>query len=137
MLSRIAYFAVLFALIVGMGIGEDAPQPRLANGAPIEGALLEATADGLKMQSPKGERTYHWKYLSAGTRFRYEKGNTAETTPDRTNEAAKADSAASTNASQSNAGSAVPAGKSPAVTNSPAKSAAAPKTRAGTSPAKK
>jgi len=45
---------------------------RMANGAVIEGTVQEATPDGLVIQSKKGKYTAPWKYLSAGTRYRYE-----------------------------------------------------------------
>ena len=45
---------------------------RMANGAVIEGTVQEATPDGLMIQGEKGKYTAPWKYLSAGTRYRYE-----------------------------------------------------------------
>ena len=45
---------------------------RMANGAVIEGTVQEATPDGLVIQGEKGKYTAPWKYLSAGTRYRYE-----------------------------------------------------------------
>ena len=46
---------------------------RLANGTVFEGTLLEVTPEGLVIQGAKGKYTAAWKYLSAGTRFRYER----------------------------------------------------------------
>ena len=45
---------------------------RMANGAVIEGTMQEATPDGLVIQGEKGKYNAPWKYLSAGTRHRYE-----------------------------------------------------------------
>ncbi len=52
--------------------------PRSVNGAIIEGTVQKATTEGLVVETPKGVRTYPWKYLSAGTRFRYERPLTAK-----------------------------------------------------------
>jgi hypothetical protein len=46
---------------------------RMANGSVIEGAVQEATPEGLVIQGAKGKYTAPWKYLSAGTRYRYER----------------------------------------------------------------
>lgn len=53
---------------------EESPdiQLRTANGAVIEGSVREATPDGLVIQGGRGKYTAPWKYLSAGTRYRYE-----------------------------------------------------------------
>ncbi|MDD5676866.1 MAG: hypothetical protein PHW60_02610 [Kiritimatiellae bacterium] len=45
---------------------------RMANGTVIEGTMQEATPDGLVIQGEKNKYTAPWKYLSAGTRYRYE-----------------------------------------------------------------
>jgi len=45
---------------------------RMANGKIIEGIIQEATPDGLVIHGEKGQYTAPWKYLSAGTRYRYE-----------------------------------------------------------------
>ena len=45
---------------------------RMANGTVVEGAMQEATPDGLVIQGEKGKYTAPWRYLSAGTRYRYE-----------------------------------------------------------------
>jgi len=45
---------------------------RMANGAVITGVLKEANLDGLVFQGEKGPYAVPWKYLSAGTRYRYE-----------------------------------------------------------------
>ena len=45
---------------------------RMANGTVIEGTMQEATPDGLVIQGEKGKYNAPWKYLSAGTRHRYE-----------------------------------------------------------------
>lgn len=49
----------------------DAP-PRTVNGKVLEGVLTQATPEGLVMQTPRGSVTYPWKYLSPGTRNRFE-----------------------------------------------------------------
>lgn len=46
---------------------------RMANGTIIEGTVQEATPDGLVIKGEKGKYTAPWKYLSAGTRYRYER----------------------------------------------------------------
>ena len=51
---------------------------RLANGAPVEGAFVSAAPEGLTIQSAKGTTVLPWKYLSAGTRWRYERPMRAE-----------------------------------------------------------
>ncbi|MBU0715312.1 MAG: hypothetical protein KJ964_08150 [Verrucomicrobia bacterium] len=45
---------------------------RMANGTVIAGTVQEATPGGLVIQGEKGQYTAPWKYLSAGTRYRYE-----------------------------------------------------------------
>ena len=45
---------------------------RMANGTVIEGTMQTATPDGLVIQGERGKYTAPWKYLSAGTRYRYE-----------------------------------------------------------------
>lgn len=51
---------------------------RLANGTPVEGTFSSADPDGLTVQSSKGNLVLPWKYLSAGTRWRYERPMLAE-----------------------------------------------------------
>ena len=68
--------AILFSTVLSLNIPAaedqvDAPL-RMANGAGIEGAVQKAIPDGLVIQGEKGEYTAPWKYLSAGTRYRYE-----------------------------------------------------------------
>jgi len=50
----------------------DIPPLRMANGGIIEGTVQEAIPDGLVIQGENGRYTAPWKYLSAGTRYRYE-----------------------------------------------------------------
>jgi len=45
---------------------------RMANGTVIEGTMQEAKPEGLVIQGERGKYTAPWKYLSAGTRYRYE-----------------------------------------------------------------
>ncbi|MGI6086634.1 MAG: hypothetical protein ACOYCD_01620 [Kiritimatiellia bacterium] len=49
----------------------DAP-PRMANGKVLEGTVEQALPEGLVMQTSRGSVTYPWKYLSPGTRNRFE-----------------------------------------------------------------
>ena len=49
------------------------PPPRMANGLIIEGDVLNVSEEGLTVQSPKGVVTYPWRYLSTGTRYRYQR----------------------------------------------------------------
>jgi hypothetical protein len=46
---------------------------RMANGAAIEGTVQKATPEGLIIQGERGSYTAPWKYLSPGTRYRYER----------------------------------------------------------------
>lgn len=46
---------------------------RLANSMPLEGTFQSAAPEGLTIQTSKGVKTLPWKYLSAGTRWRYER----------------------------------------------------------------
>lgn len=68
--------AMLLVTVLSLNIlAADDPadvQLRMANGAVIEGTVQEATPDGLVIQGEKGKYTAPWKYLSAGTRQRYE-----------------------------------------------------------------
>lgn len=63
---------------------------RMANGTVIEGTMQEATPDGLVIQGEKGKYTASWKYLSAGTRYRYELPMLAEQEVARSNALKKA-----------------------------------------------
>lgn len=51
---------------------------RFANGVPVEGTFKSAAPEGLTVQTAKGIKTFPWKYLSAGTRWRYERPMLAE-----------------------------------------------------------
>jgi hypothetical protein len=46
---------------------------RLANGVPVEGTFRSAAPEGLTVQTASGNKTLPWKYLSTGTRWRYER----------------------------------------------------------------
>ncbi len=49
------------------------PEPaRLANGMPVDGVYQQTTAQGITFQTPKGIQVLPWKYLSTGTRYRFE-----------------------------------------------------------------
>lgn len=45
---------------------------RLANGVAVEGTFTSASPEGLAVQTTKGMKVLPWKYLSSGTRLRYE-----------------------------------------------------------------
>lgn len=75
------------------------PPARLANGTVIEGTVLEATAEGLVIQGTRNKYTAPWKYLSAGTRYRYQRSMLS------------APEAAHTNAPKKTSGAAKPAAK--------------------------
>lgn len=78
---------------VTVGAAAEEPAPRLVNGTVISGAVQSVTAEGLTVQTAAGPKTYPWKYLSAGTRLRYEKQSSStdanavksETKPETTN----------------------------------------------------
>ncbi|MFA5043137.1 MAG: hypothetical protein WC381_05970 [Kiritimatiellia bacterium] len=67
---------------------------RMANGTVIEGTMQEATPEGLVIQGEKGKYTAPWKYLSAGTRYRYELPMLAAQEAARSNALQKAQAAA-------------------------------------------
>lgn len=57
------------ALGAAVSLGQEI---RMANGAPIAGAVKEIRPEGLVVETPKGVRTYEWATLSPATRYRYE-----------------------------------------------------------------
>jgi len=69
-------------------------QLRMANGTVIEGTMQAATPDGLVIQGERGKYTAPWKYLSAGTRYRYERPMLAAQEAARSNALQKAAAAA-------------------------------------------
>lgn len=72
-LCLIALLVVAVSSLYVLAAEDQADVPlRMANGAVIEGTMQEATPDGLVIQGEKGKYTVSWKYLSAGTRYRYE-----------------------------------------------------------------
>lgn len=97
---------------------EETPEVeiRLANGVPVEGTFLSAAPEGLAVQSVKGTKTLPWKYLSAGTRWRYERPMLAELEAKRIKAKAKAAAAAAANKSVTTASSS----PVPVITNKPA-----------------
>ena len=86
---------------------------RMANGTVIVGTVQEATPDGLVIQGKRGKDTWPWKYLSAGTRYRYElpmlaaqevaRALALKKAQDAAAEKAAAEKAAATNATGTNA----------------------------------
>lgn len=69
----IALLVVAVSSLPVLAAEDQADVPlRMANGTVIEGTMQEATPDGLVIQGKKGKYTAPWKYLSAGTRNRYE-----------------------------------------------------------------
>ena len=76
-------FACFLAIAAVSAVGfaqESSPDAavRLANGVPVEGTFSSADPDGLTIQTSKGNMVLPWKYLSAGTRWRYERPMLAE-----------------------------------------------------------
>ena len=70
--------AVIWAVVLSLTavMAEDASQTvplRRANGTLIEGVVQEATKEGIVVQTSKGSQTIPWKYLSIGSRFRYQR----------------------------------------------------------------
>lgn len=66
--------AALVLWMAGAWTGRAA-EARLANGRPIPGEIVQATEEGLRIESAKGKtRTYPWRVLSAATRYRHESG---------------------------------------------------------------
>jgi len=92
---------------------------RMANGAVMEGAAQEATPDGLVIQGKKGKYTAPWKYLSAGTRYRYELPMLAAQEVARSNALKKAAAAAAKKKAADKAAAAKAAAKA-AATNATA-----------------
>jgi len=94
---------------------------RLANGVPVEGAFSSADPEKLTVQSAKGTREIPWKYLSAGTRWRYERPMLAELEAKRikAEKAAKAKAEADAKAAAAKAAAAAATNK-PAATPAPA-----------------
>jgi len=96
---------------------------RLANGVPVEGTFKSAAPEGLTIsatggsarggQSAKGLKTLPWKYLSAGTRWRYERPMLAELEAKRI----KAEKAAKAKAEAAAKAAAAAAAKKAAGTN--------------------
>jgi len=73
--------AVQIILLVGICYAQEETaevEMRLANGKPVEGTFKAAVPEGLTIHSAKGVQTVPWKYLSAGTRWRYERPMLAE-----------------------------------------------------------
>ncbi len=81
----------------------NAQSARLANGIAIEGTIKQATDQGLIIETSKGTITYPWKYLSAGTRYRYQRPLLSSTADARSNAAGRQASGASQTNVTSNA----------------------------------
>ena len=67
---RMGILCVVFGLVCAAS--GRAEQPRRANGRPIPGTIKEVTDEGLVMETPKGVKTFPWRVLSAGTRYRHQ-----------------------------------------------------------------
>ncbi|MCX6992640.1 MAG: hypothetical protein NT011_05770 [Kiritimatiellaeota bacterium] len=107
--------ALLFVTVLSVNIlaaDDPADVPlRMANGAVIEGTVQEATPDGLVIQGVNSKYTRPWKYLSAGTRYRYELPMLAAQEVARSNALKKAQAAAAaSNAATAKAAAAKAAG---------------------------
>lgn len=89
---------ILFVTVLSLNIpaaDDQADTPlRMANGTIIEGTMQEATPEGLVIQGEKVKYTAPWKYLSAGTRYRYELPMLAAQEVARSNALQKAQAAA-------------------------------------------
>ena len=70
--------AILFTGISSAQTETVEVEMRLANGMPVEGTFQSASPEGLTVQSARGTTVLPWKYLSAGTRWRYERPMLAE-----------------------------------------------------------
>ena len=70
--------AILIASICSAQGETTEVEMRLANGVPVEGTFKSAAPEGLTVESAKGTKVLPWKYLSAGTRWRYERPMLAE-----------------------------------------------------------
>ena len=75
---KILLLAAWLAILVPVGFCQDKQETaeaeiRLANGAPIEGTFQSAAPEGLTIETARGPKLIPWKYLSAGTRWRYER----------------------------------------------------------------
>lgn len=119
--------AIVFTAMLGLNVlAAEAPSdthPRMANGAVIEGTVIEAVPDGLVIQGAKGNKyTAPWKYLSAGTRYRYELPMLAAQEVARSNALKKAAAAtAASNTAAAKAASAKTAAQKAATNKPPAK----------------
>ena len=75
-------FFMLAVFLAAAAYGSDetagARPARLVNGTVIEGTIAEISGEGMVMKTAKGLVTYPWKYLSAGTRFRYRDNKPAD-----------------------------------------------------------
>lgn len=98
-----------------------AVEVRLANGKAVEGTFKSAAPEGLTVQTPKGTTVLSWKYLSAGTRWRYERPMLAEIEAKKikAEKEAKAKAEAEAKAAAAKAAAAT-AAKTAAPTNKPA-----------------
>lgn len=101
--------------------------PRMVNGVEIRGTVQEATSDGLIVRTSKGAITYPWKYLSAGTRYRYElpmleemKARAEAEAKEAARKAAAAKRAAERKAAAAEKAAEAKAAKEAAATNAPA-----------------
>jgi hypothetical protein len=98
-------------------------QIRLANGTLVEGTFISATNSFLIIQTSKGDTKFvPWKYLSTGTRWRYERPMLAEQEARRiqAEKEAKARAEAAAKAAAAKAAAAEAAKKKPTtITNQP------------------
>ncbi len=142
--------ALLWSLALGaeeaIEVPPDAP-PRMANGKLLDGTVAQALPEGLVMQTPRGSVTYPWKYLSPGTRNRFElpmlaelkakaeaEAKAAAAQAAREKKAAEAKAAREKKAAEAKAAKAKQAAEAASATNAAAANAAAANT-AGTNAA--
>lgn len=112
--------AILFAGICSAQAETPEVEMRLANGVPVEGTFKSAAPEGIIVQSANGTKVLPWKYLSAGTRWRYERPMLAELEAKRikAEKAAKAKAAAAAKAAAEKAAAAAKTNKTAATTAS-------------------
>ena len=132
-LEKIACFLAIAAVSAVGFAQESSPDAavRLANGVPVEGTFSSADPDGLTIQTSKGNMVLPWKYLSAGTRWRYERPMLAELEAKRikAEKAAKAKAEAEAKAAAAKAAKAAAGSNAPPSVPAPA-AAKAPKAAA-------
>ena len=68
-IQRAIIAVLLCAVLAPLASGQEI---RLANGAVVQGTLLQVKPEGLEMNTPAGSRVFTWEMLSPGTRYRHQ-----------------------------------------------------------------